>query len=147
MWRNKGIAAVAVGFLASCATTDSKRDDPILYEARGDRWDLRITASSIRLRERVGRGSFDYYGPVPPLVVAADGVRFEGELLRQYVIAGHAEEDSRSYAIEIAERPCRDRQGRLWSTSVSFNFFSEYNPSGCGGSTVSLRRLQHDTSR
>ena len=147
MEKTKRIMTVALGFLSSCATTDSRGADPILYKAFGDRWDLRITANSIRLRERVDKGSLDYYGPVPPLNLAADGMRLTGELLREYVVAGLAEEDRLSYAIEITAQPCHDRKGRLWPTSVRVSFVSGYVSSGCGGSTASLHRLQLDNSR
>jgi hypothetical protein len=147
MGKTKRVTAVALGFLASCATTDSRRADPTIFKAFGDRWNLRITANSIRLRERVGRGSLNYYGPVPPLNVAADGMRLKGELLREYVVAGLAEEDRLSYAIEITAQPCKDRKGRLWPTSVRVSFVSGYDSSGCGGSTASLHGLELDNSR
>lgn len=141
MAKIKRVTSVALGFLASCATTDSKCTDPTIYNAFGDRWDLSITANSIRLRERVGRGSFNYYGPVPPIDVAADGMRLKGELLREYVVAGLAEEDRLSYVIEITAQPCHDRKGRLWPTSARVSFVSGFDSSGCGGSTASLHRL------
>ena len=55
MGTSNRLAAVAAGFLASCATPGFRHADPILYKAFGNRWDLRITANSIRLRERVDR--------------------------------------------------------------------------------------------
>lgn len=138
--RNTGIAGLAVVFLASCSTANTERAGPILYEAQGDGWDLRITADAIRLRERAGRSSSDYFGPLPSPIVEATGVRLEGELLREYVIAGLVEEDTRPYVMNIEERACRDARGRMWPTTITFNFFSdEHSPTGCGGPTLKLR--------
>ncbi len=140
--KRTGLAALGAVFVAACATTDAERVDPVLYEAQGDGWDLRITTDSVRLRERVGRETLEYNGPTPALLPEGADLRVEGELLRLYVIAGLVEEDTRRYAVEVAPRACRDPSGRLWPTTVRLNFFSEYAPTGCGGPIPEFGRRQ-----
>lgn len=147
MVKRGGWAALGAACLAACATTDAERVDPVLYEARGAGWDLRLKGDSVRLRERVGRQTLEYDGPAPALSPGGGDLRFEGEMLRLYVLAGLVEADRRPYIVEIAERPCRDRQGRLWPTTVRLNFFSEYRPTGCGGPAPETGRTSHRSDR
>jgi len=133
--KRTGWAALGAVFVAACATTDAGLD-PVLYEAQGDGWELRITTDSVRLRERVGRETLEYNGSTPALLSEGADLRIEGELLRLYVIAGLVEEDTRRYAVEIAARACRDPSGRLWPTTVRLNFFSEYAPTACDEGTT-----------
>jgi hypothetical protein len=103
------------------------------FEARGDGWKLIIDKGMLTLREQVGDGTFEYYDAAPTRQVVNSGVRYEGVLSRHYVVAGLAEEDIRSYSLTILEQHCTDPEGHTWATTVSFDFRSEYRPTGCGG--------------
>jgi hypothetical protein len=132
----KRITGCAVLALCGCVGGQpfavSPSSDPVRYEARGVGWALTIANRTVKLRERAGSASFDYHGPLPERQAVAGGIRFEGQLLRHYVIAGLAEDDLRPYALTILDKPCADRSGRIWATSVAFDFGSEYRPTGCG---------------
>ena len=133
----KAIGTYAMLALCGCITgqpnTASGTSHKPQYEARGEGWNLIIKEGSIDLREKVGDGVFEYYGALPPMEAIDGGVRYQGQLLREYVVAGFAEEDIRPYSLTILEKRCTDRNGRIWATSVSFDFQSEYRPTGCGG--------------
>jgi hypothetical protein len=122
-----------LGFLASCASFETRGRSAANYEARGDRWDLRITTDTIRLRARAGTLLFAYYGPVPARQSIPGGIRYAGDMVRTDVVAGLVEEDTMHYVVEIADRPCTDEHGRIWPSTVTFDPASADRPSGCGG--------------
>ncbi len=104
------------------------------YEARGLRWALVITEDSIFLRDQVGGGHLEYAGPLPQGRVSGLGIRYEGKLLREYVVAGLIEEDVLPYVLTIREQPCVDDEGRIFPTSADWDFGpSAYRTRGCGG--------------
>jgi hypothetical protein len=123
---------LAIASLASCASIGGGGRDAATYRARGDHWDLRITAGTIRLRERTGPLRYDYSGELPPRQITAAGIRYEGDMVDLYVVAGLVEEHELHYVLEIADRPCTDRRGRIWPSTVTF-VASDDRPTGCGG--------------
>ena len=102
------------------------------YQAAGEGWTLTIEAGRMHLRETAGPLRFDYFGELPPRQPIAGGLRFEGEVMRDYVIAGLAEEEMRRYSLTIREQSCIDARGRSWPTSVTWHFSDEHRPIGCG---------------
>lgn len=131
-----------IGFLVLCGCVAPKPPvDPHhygstagRYEARGHNWSLVITEDSVVLRDRVGEGHMEYVGAIPEAWDLDSGVRYEGELLRVYVVAGLVEEDVLPYVLTIRERPCVDEEGRVFPTSADWDFGpSAYRAVGCGG--------------
>lgn len=104
------------------------------YEARGHNWTLVVTQDAIFLRDQVGEGHLEYAGPVPEPRVLESGIWYEGELVREYVVAGLVEQDVLPYVLTITERPCVDEEGRVSPTSVDWAFGpAAHQAAGCGG--------------
>ena len=104
------------------------------YEARGHNWTLVVTQDSIFLRDQVGEGHLEYAGSVLEPRVLETGIRYEGELVREHVVAGLVEQDLLPYVLTITERPCVDEGGRVSPTSVDWAFgLAAHQAAGCGG--------------
>lgn len=86
----------------------------------------------LRLNQNVAGMKWEWWDAQPSSRTLESGIALGGELMREYVIAGLAEEDRMVYEAEILEAPCRDAEQRFYPVTVIVKLPPAGIHRGCG---------------
>lgn len=105
------VSVAAAAFISWGAFASEVRQHHVFDDSAG-RWKLALSGRLIEYEVRLPNYREAWWSTDAKREPVNGGLRYSGQLVREYVVAGEAVSDDIPFQLIITKRPCVDRRGR-----------------------------------